>query len=290
MSAEVSVGHREAASAVALTARRPGGARVLGSLGRFEAARLARHPAVLAGVAGAVVLFVVETTSSAPRWWVDDVVIGTALLFVGVAALVAEHLATSRTRRDAMAALYDSFPTGAPRRTAGHLVALVAPVALSAVLVAAAVVWLDAQGAIGTPRPAVLGSGLAVVALLGALGVLLGRWAPQAWSGLLVAAVVGLLEVDLVVASIDAPLRLGSGVAWLAPWHQASVSGELPGPVPGFPPAGAHLVELVGLGILVAGGALLSRHWRGRRLVAGGIAACLVAAAVGWAEPVTYSV
>jgi hypothetical protein len=283
MSAEVSVDHREAGSAVPLTAHRPGGARVFGSLGRFEALRLAHHPAVLAGVAGAVALFVIETRGSAPRWWVDDVVIGTALLVVGVACLVAEHLATSRPRRDAMAALYDSFPTGGPRRAAGHLVALVAPVALSAALVAAAVVWLDAQGAIGTPRPAVLGSGLAVVVLLGALGVLLGRWAPQAWVGLLAAAVVGLLEVDLVVESFDAPLRLGNAVAWLAPWHQPWVSGELPGPLPGFPPAGAHLVELVGLGILVAGGALTSKQWRGRRLVARGIAACLVAAAVGWA-------
>jgi len=283
MRVEASVRHPKGTSAVPLAAHRPGGARVLGSLGQFEAARLARHPAVLAGLAGAVALFVVETRGSAPRWWVDDVVLGTALLFVGVACLVAGHLATSRARRDAMAPLYDSSPTSAARRTGGHLAALVAPVALSAVLVAAAVVWLDAQGAIGTPRPAVLGGGLAVVALLGAVGVALGRWAPQAWAGLLVAVVVGLVEVDLVVPSFDGPLRLGRGVEWLLPWHQPYVSGELPGPLPGLPPASAHLLELVGLGMLLAGGALTSRRWRGRRLVAGGIVACLVAAAVGWA-------
>ncbi|MHB8296017.1 MAG: hypothetical protein ACYDH5_15650 [Acidimicrobiales bacterium] len=283
MKMALSVSHREGATGAPMAAHRPGGARVLGSLGRVEAARLASHPAVLAGVAGAVALFAAKTRSSVGRWWVDDALLGTALLLVGVAALVAGHLATSRPRRDGMAALYDSFPTSAARRTGGHLVALVAPVALSAVLVAAAIVWLDAQGAIGAPRAAVLGGGLAVVAFLGALGVALGRWAPQAWAGLLAAVVVGLLEVDLVVPSFDAPLRLGQGVAWLAPWHQALVSGELPGPLPGLPPAGAHVVELVGVALLLAAGALLSRQWRGRRVVAGGIAACLVAAAVGWA-------
>lgn len=231
----LTVTDRDGGSAVPLTAPPPGGARMLGALGRVEAAPLARHPAVLAGLAGAVVLLVVKTRDSAPRWWVDDVVLGTVLLLVGVATLVAGHLAASRAKRDAMAALYDSFPTGAPRRTAGHLAALAAPVALSSALVAAAVVWLDAQGAIGTPRAGMLGGRLATVALLGALGVLLGRRAPQAWVGLLVAAVVGLLEVDLVVVSFDTPLRLGRGVAWLAPWHQASVSGELPAPLPGLP-------------------------------------------------------
>lgn len=274
---------RDGDAADLLTTQPPGGARVLISLGRVEAARLGRHPAVLASLAGAVGLFAVQTTGSVPRWWVDDVVIGTALLLVGVAALVAGHLATSRPDRDGMAGLYDSFPTSAPRRTAAHLVALSAPVVLSGLLVALAVVWLDARGAIGAPRAGVFGGGLAVVAFLGALGVALGRWAPQAWAGLAAAAVVGLVELDLVVPSFDAPLRLGRAIDWLLPWHQPYVSGELPGPLPGLPPAGAHLVELVGLGVLVGLGALLRSKPRGRSLFAAGTAACLVAAAVGWA-------
>lgn len=89
---------------------------------------------------------------------------------------------------------------------------------------------------------------------------------PVRWSGAPTA-------VDLVVTSFDAPLRLAQGLAWLAPWHQASVSGELPGPIPGLPPASAHLVEQVGVVPLLAAGALLSRQWRRRRLVAGEIVA-----------------
>ena len=91
---------------------------------------------------------------------------------------------------------------------------------------------------------------------------------PVRWSGAPTA-------VDLVVASFDAPLRLARDPAWLAPWHQASVSGELAGPLPGLSPASAHLVEQVGVVLLLAAGALLSRQWRRRRLVAGEIAACL---------------
>lgn len=195
MTAEASVSYPEGTAGVPLAAGRPGGARVLGSLGWVEALRLARHPAVLAGLAGTVALFVVKTTGSAPRWWVDDVVIGTALLFVGVA---------------------------------------------------------------------------------------LGRWAPQAWAGLFAGAVVGLVELDLVVPSFDAPLRLSRAIDWLLPWHEPVVLAWLPGPIPGLPPAGAHLVELVGLGVLVGLGALLASKMRGRSLVAAATAACLVSAAVGW--------
>ncbi len=95
---------------------------------------------------------------------------------------------------------------------------------------------------------------------------------PVRWSGAPTA-------VDLVVASFDAPLRLARDPAWLAPWHQASVSGELAGPLPGLSPASAHLVEQVGVVLLLAAGARLSRQWRRRRLVAGGIVACLRALA-----------
>ena len=100
---------------------------------------------------------------------------------------------------------------------------------------------------------------------------------PVRWSGAPTA-------VDLVIASFDAPLRLAQGLAWLAPWHQASVSGELAGPLPGLSPASAHLVEQVGVVLLLAAGARLSRQWRRRRLVA----ACArppVYVGVNWGSP-----
>ncbi|MHB8246124.1 MAG: hypothetical protein ACYDGN_12375 [Acidimicrobiales bacterium] len=261
----------------------PSATRVLAAVGRAEAARLLRHPALVAGVLGAGALALYQGRDLVARWWVTDVRLGTALLLVGVAALVAGHLARSRDRRDQMATLYDSYPTSAARRTGGHLGALVAPVLASALLLAFAMIWFDANGAIGTPRALVLAGALALVGLLGALGVALGTWAPQGWAGVLAGVVVGAIEVDLVVPSYDQPLRFGAEAAWLFPWHQPSVSRSLPGAVRGFPPAGAHLVELVGLGVLVGVLALAVGRPAGRRLVAGGLVACVAIGATGWA-------
>ena len=276
---------RPRSAAADLRAAPPSGVRVLGSLGRVEAFRLGRHPVVLAGVVGAVVLFGAQSRGSVARWWVTDVRLGTALLFVGVAVLYAGHLATGRAQRDGLGELYESFPTSAPKRIGAHLVALVAPVAASAAFVAIAVGWLDSNGAIGSPRVSVLAGGLTLVAFLGALGVALGRWAPRAvGGGLFVAAVVALVEIDVVVPSFDGPVRLGRALDWLLPWHQPFVSGELPGPLPGFPPASSHLVELVGLAALASLAAVASRAMGVRRLVATGTAACLAAGAVGWAS------
>ncbi|MDA8317122.1 MAG: hypothetical protein M0010_18425 [Actinomycetota bacterium] len=257
--------------------------RVLGSLGRVEAFRLGRHPIVLAGVVGAVVLLVAQTRGSVARWWVADVHLGTALLFVGVAVLYAGYLATARAVRDGLADLYESFPTSATKRIGAHLVALMAPVVASAAFVVIAVGWLDAQGAIGSPRVSVLAGGLALVALLGALGVALGRWAPGPWAGLFAATLIALVEVDVVVPSFDGPVRLGRALDWVLPWHQPFVSGEFPGPIASFPPATAHLVELVGLAALTSLAALASRAMGVRRLFATATAACLAAGAVGWA-------
>ncbi len=283
MRAQLSAG-RPRSAAANLRAAPPSGVRVLGSLGRVEAFRLARHPVVLAGVVGAVVLLVEQTRGSVARWWVTDVRLGTALLFVGVAVLYAGHLAAGRAQRDGLGELYESFPTSAATRIGAHLVALVAPVAASAAFVAIAVGWLDSNGAIGSPRVSVLAGGLALVAFLGALGVALGRWAPGPWAGLFVAAVVALVEIDVVVPSFDGPVRLGRALDWLLPWHQPFVSGELPGPLPGFPPESAHLVELVGLAALASLAAVASRAMGVRRLVATGTAACLAAGALGWAS------
>lgn len=117
------------------------------------------------------------------------------------------------------------------------------------------------------------------MAFLGAFGVALGRWAPGPWAGVLASTLTSLVELDLVLPSFDGPVRFGRGLHWLLPWHQPCVSGEPPGPLAGFPPATAHLVELVGLAARASPVDLASRAVGVRRLVATGTAACLAAGA-----------
>ncbi|MGD0985302.1 MAG: hypothetical protein ABSA65_16045 [Acidimicrobiales bacterium] len=256
-------------------------ARVVSVLGLNEAKRLARNPTVLAGLLGAVAVVVVQHRDSVPRWWVADVQLGTALLFVGVATLLAAHLAASRVRRDNMAALYESYPASQSVRTASQLFALIAPLALSAVLVALSAIWFVAEGVVGEPRAFVLIGALALVALLGVFGVLLGSWAPAGWIGILAAALVGLVEVVFAGPSY-APAHLASAWSWWLPWSQPDVLPSLPGPVSGVPPAGAHLVELIGLAAVLGVVALLAGRPPRRRLIAAVLVACLAGGAAGW--------
>jgi hypothetical protein len=96
---------------------------VLG-VARAEASLLVRSPLVLAGllVGGAVVWLFIR--SAEPLWWRADWEIGGGQLVLGMAVLAAAQLAAGRSRRDAMAALYASFPATAGTRTVAHLASL----------------------------------------------------------------------------------------------------------------------------------------------------------------------
>lgn len=250
--------------------------------GRSEGIRLARHPAVLAGLASAAALIAHGNLGWVPRWWVADVQVGTALILVGMGALLASHLAAGRARRDGMEALYDSYPIGRASRTAAHLLALLGPVAMSGLLVAVSAAWFVFRGVIGSPDPAVVAGGLALVALLGALGVLLGTLAPNVWAGLVAAIVLAAVELDMVVPSYEQVVRIPPSFGWLFPWTQPDVLSGLPGPVGGVPPAWPHLAELAALLALLGAAAYLASRPPRRRLVALVAVVCLAVATAGW--------
>jgi hypothetical protein len=241
-------------------------------LARVEAMLLARSLLVLAGLlaGGAVVWLAIGRTE--PLWWNVGWRLGMGQLVLGMAVLAAAQLAAGRARRNAMADLYASFPASAGTRTLAHLAGLAGAVPASLLLIGAAAVVVQLRGAIGAPSMAVLAGGLLLVIAAGAAGIAIGaRFAHP------LAGVLGALA--LFLSSGQSHLPSGGGI-WLFPW--ASFSDQLavlPGPLAGYPPAGAHAAELAGLAAMAGIAALAVTVSRAR--ARGGLAAAgIIAVAV----------
>jgi hypothetical protein len=252
--------------------------RVIALAGRADAIRLCRSSLVLASLALAALLVWLDSRALVPQWWVWDVQLGSILLVVAGAALVAAHLAAGRVHRDGAGGLYASFPAGGGTRVTAHLASLAAPVAGAAVLAVVAAVWLDLLGAVGSPRPGVLVQALALVALGGAAGVAVASYLPHPIWGVLALIVLAVPEIGLLEpGSLSAELPLGAG--WLFPWNQPVILHWLPGPTPLIPPA-AHLAWLAAFIVLAAVIALARSGGLARPAVPLALAGSLVLA--GW--------
>jgi len=256
---------------------RAGRLRAVLCLAKVEASALVRSPLVLAGllVGGAVdwVLF----GHVQPLWWNAAWRIGFGQLVLGMAVLVAAQLAAGRPQRDSMADLYASFPATAGTRTVAQLAGLVGTAPASMLLTAAAVVVAQVRGAIGAPGITALAGELVLVIAAGAAGIAIGARFGHPLAGVLGA---------LLLFFSSATSHLGSGGSiWLLPWEWTQDQlGSLPGPLAGYPPAGAHMLELAGIAVLAAVVALTVTAGSARArsgLAAAGIAALAVTCVAG---------
>jgi hypothetical protein len=260
-------------------APRPGAARLRMALGlaRVEASLLVRSVLVLAGLlAGAVVIWFLIRPAE-PLWWNAGWRIGGGQLVLGMAVLAAAQLNAGRVRRDGLADLYASFPATAGTRTVAHLIGLAGAAPASLLLIGAAAVVIQGRGAIGSPGIAVLAGGLLLVIAAGAAGIAIGTRFVHPLAG-----VLGALALFTTAATNH--LTSGGGI-WLLPWEvlQDDLS-QLPGPLTGYPPAGAHALELAGLAVLAGIAALAVTIGRARArggLAAAGIAAVAVICVAG---------
>lgn len=247
------------------------------SLGRVEARRLLRSPVVLVGGLFAVLPGI--------GFWNPRVVfdlritaVSIAFMFLPLAAatLIASNLAALRSRRHGTDQLYASLPAAEPARTGGHLLAVTA----AALAAAGLVVFLVAGEAllavtVGAPDLAEMAVGPLLVAGAGALGVLLGRWAPTP-----VAAPLACVAIALFQGSTTDPALLTGGWRTLAFW---TYPGDLPFELlPDRRPAW-HALYLAALVAMAAVGALLAHGLRRPLVVAGAVAVSVVAAAA-WVQ------
>jgi hypothetical protein len=243
---------------------------VLG-LTRVEASLLLRSLLVPAGLlAGGAVVWVLFG-SAEPSWWNAAWRIGFGQLVLGMAVLVAAQLAAGRARRDAMADLYASFPATAGTRTVAQLAGLAGAAPASLVLIGAAALVAQVRGAVGAPSITVLAGGLLLVIAAGAAGIAIGTRFPHPLAGVLGALV-------LFLSSATSHLGSGGGI-WLLPWEWTQDQlGSLPGPLAGYPPAGAHALELAGIAVLA--GIVALTVTVSRALTRGGLAAAGILALV----------
>jgi hypothetical protein len=252
--------------------RRSVRARTVLALARAEAAMLARSPLVLAGLLAGGVLIWILIRPVQPLWWKADWQIGGGQLALGMTVLVAAQLVAGRARRDAMTDLYASLPAAAGSHTVAHLIGLAGAAPASVLLAGAAAVAVQWRGAVGAPSLAVLASGVLLVIAVGAAGVAIGTRFAHPLAGVLGALV-------LFVMCGTTHLASGAGI-WLPPWLVLQNQlGNLPGPLPGYPPVGGHALELAGIAA-VAGIAALAVTVAGARARGSLLLAGLLAVAV----------
>ncbi|MDQ2815688.1 MAG: hypothetical protein M3Z75_28550 [Actinomycetota bacterium] len=171
-----------------------------------------------------------------------------------------------------MTDLYASFPATAATRTIAHLAGLAGALPASLLLAGVGVVTVQLRDPIGGgPSITVLAAGLVLVIAAGAVGTAIGTGFPHPLAGLL-----GALALFLPTAT--AHLIPGWSI-WLIPWQIYNDQlGSLPGPLTGYPPAGAHAAELAG-GVILAAIVALAMTVRSARARGWLTAAAVLAAA-----------
>lgn len=211
----------------------PAPARVtLGALARLEAARFARHPLFLGGVAICAFAAVMMGNDAKP-----DLLSGDGFfpaLFVGIASMVVAYRLTRSTRRSSEA--LDAAPTSEPTRTAALCCACLVPAAMGALWLGYmlfAMHWWPPQpwmfGTFGPGDRVAILAGESVLPCLGAplLGVAAGRWIRFSGGALLLIVVV----VGWVTAGVTATLNtpdtgLAAALRLSAPFTFFSTTGK----------------------------------------------------------------
>ena len=237
--------------------------RVAAAIARPEAIRLVR--ASLVPLALAVLMNLPTNRSGVTDLRAASYNAAFTFLLLAAVVLVVSHRAVTRDRRHGSDEVLTATPAPLRARTAGHLLAVVAPTALAAVVTAWLGWDLTTRGTtVGDVVPAELAVGPLLVAGAGCLGVLLARMWPQAFTPYVACVVIAAFELG-----VNTPRLVGSGVRWLAFWVEGSLWWTLPRH------STAHLVYLLGLVAMASLGALL-RHGLTRRLVALAVAAVMV--------------
>jgi hypothetical protein len=234
--------------------------RAVVGMARNEAWRLVRSVLVVAGFATGGLLVWVLTHGTQPVWWNVDWVIGCGQTVISVAVLIAAQLATGRAHRDGLAQLYDSFPASTGRRTLAHLIGLLGAIPACLILIGVTAGVFELHGVVGSPDLAALAGGVLLVLAGGAIGVAIGRRFPH--------PLAGVLGGFVWFIPFSQSNRISGPATWLFPWIKPSQLSGLPGPVPGYPPAVAHTVELAAIAVLAGALALTAATTIRRKRIA----------------------
>jgi hypothetical protein len=255
-----------------------------------ETRRLLAHPAFLAGLALTAVTVGVGLGRDGQAQ--AFLLMGLAVLPMALGTFVATNLAAMRSRRAGTEELLDTLPAGHAVRTGAQTLAPLAAVVIAVAVLAAAYLLFGAGeglvvGLDGTrhrPHLAELAQGPLLVAMLGVLGVALGRLVALPLLAALLLVVVVFAEVPLAAWTPDSAWRwvvpLANDIVAVPDTWQACEPGSssMCGEVDHFDTAGMawHLLALAGIAAAAAGIALSARR-AVRAALAGGALLLLVA-------------
>ncbi|MGN9809593.1 hypothetical protein ACTMSW_09560 [Micromonospora sp. BQ11] len=258
------------------------------ALARVENWRLLRHPIVLTAVTLVLTGWIVPAfTGSVTRFpvlYAEDSALLFEMTLIAAAVMIAANLAVLRTHRHGVTVFTDVLVLPAWRRTLAHLLSLLPSAAVAGILAVARIAQLGLQsGAAGSPDPLQLAVAPALVLLFGAVGVLLGSLVRST------VVVPVLLVLLLFFWLFRPPFFAGSEkrLSWLSPVEL--FPGDVgPGGLPPvqlmYEPAGAHLLYLLALAVLIAVAALLRAGAPAIRTAPAGVLALLVVVASGVAQ------
>ncbi|MGK2957130.1 MAG: hypothetical protein ACSLFB_01730 [Acidimicrobiales bacterium] len=231
--------------------------RSLWPLVRVEAHRLVRHPASYLVVVPFLSLTLSEFQFSGIKEWNrEDVsfVVYTAVPWAW-GTLIASNLLTLRSRRWRSQELLATTPVPERSRTIAHLIATLAMLPGTALLLAAVFVAGNLSGkTIGSPRVTVLLSAPLLVVGGGCLGVAVARWLPRPIFGWVAVIATSVLQVNFYHADLR----------WR--WLHFSIFSNDTKDYPTFSPLHheAHLFYLLGGVLLVAAIALAGNGFSSR--------------------------
>jgi hypothetical protein len=234
----------------------PAGA-ISSALAGVEGRRLVRHPVFLSGIVFAIVgiaIFARSVVASPFVTWDDDGwTASVGLMLLAVMTMVATNLAALRDRREHTREQHATMPAGTTLRTGGLLIALAWPGGVAMMLSIAALAVAATGRVVLDPVTIVhLLEGSCLVLMLGAAGVAIAAWIPNAFVTPVLAWALFLASPDGAPASWQslAPFT-GMGTASLASWHLGYLAG------------------LTAVFAIVA----LARTWRSRSTVVAGLVA-----------------
>lgn len=222
--------------------------RVSGALARREARFVVRHPLVLVGVvASAWVLWSINR-DQLPHLGGFSTYVGMGLAPLAGAALLVGHLTASRARRNHTIEIETPTPALQRSRTIGHLVGALVVVPVAAILAVAYMTYLYLLGGTGQPDIGEMLVGPLVVGLGAVVGVTVGTWFPNRFSGLL--GIGALAGVQIALQDAEGTRH------WFAWWHTVLWH---PNPDLWIRPTWGHVAYVAGISIVVAAVAVL-RH------------------------------
>ena len=152
---------------------------VVRELAWIDGRRIVRHPASLAGF-GLVAIGCTAFTRSAPGGLAEHGwILYAAFALLGTLVMVAANFVATRDRRFGTVEQHETVPTSATRRVWAALAALLAPLAVTLVLLGVVLAYAASQAPLPGTDVVVLASTTPLMLMLGSLGVVLARWVPN---------------------------------------------------------------------------------------------------------------